>query len=94
MLADSRHPPYVCLGVVDSGVALSLALASIAPAAAIRRLRHVTKQLVARASDEQVLVGWRRLAVLKWVVDRLHWSYHRGCRDPESAWFVPGVDPA
>ena len=57
-------------------------------------VRHVTKQSVARASDAHVLVGWRRLAMLKWVVDRLHWSYHRGCRDPESARFVPGVDPA
>eukprot|EP00973_Karenia_brevis_P081500 11297556-Karenia_brevis.AAC.1 len=31
--------------------------------------------------------------MLKWTLDRLHRTYHRSCKDPESPYFVPGVDP-
>lgn len=38
--------------------------------------------------------AWKQLSSLHWVVDRLHLRYHSACRCPDSAWFVPGVDPA
>jgi hypothetical protein len=34
------------------------------------------------------------MLLLKWVIDRLHYTYHRGCRDSTSGWYVSGVDPA
>jgi hypothetical protein len=38
--------------------------------------------------------AWTALLLLRWVIDGLHWTYHRGCRDPTSSWFVDGVDPS
>ena len=32
--------------------------------------------------------------MLKWVIDRLHFTYHRGCRNPQSGYYVDGVAPA
>ena len=33
------------------------------------------------------------MAQLSLLIDRLHWGYHKGCRDPHSSYYVPDVDP-
>jgi hypothetical protein len=57
-------------------------------------VRHLNKQIRERTLSPVVLAAWQVMASLKWVIDRLHWTYHRGCRDSKSGWYVPGVDPA
>ncbi len=37
--------------------------------------------------------AWAKLQNLHWVIDRLHFHYHKACQDPSSSWHVPGVDP-
>eukprot|EP00974_Lingulodinium_polyedra_P073858 7153043-Lingulodinium_polyedra.AAC.1 len=43
--------------------------------------------------SEQAAANWRTLQSLVWAIDRLHFTYHSGCRDAASPWYVPGVDP-
>ena len=57
-------------------------------------VRHLRKQLATTKMTEEVAKGWRLLAALAWVVDRLHWTYHRCWRDPAGSWSVPGVAPS
>jgi hypothetical protein len=57
-------------------------------------VRHLRKQIETRSFVGDTLAAWKRLALLKYVIDRLHWTYHRACRDPSSGWYVRGVDPA
>lgn len=58
-------------------------------------VRHLRKQhRIRQAAEEDTCGAWSALLALKWVIDRLHFVYHRGCRRRGSAWFVEGVDPA
>ena len=41
-------------------------------------VRHMRKQLLVRQFAQSVADWWNKLAALKWVIDRLHWTYHRG----------------
>ncbi|CAK9069142.1 unnamed protein product [Durusdinium trenchii] len=38
--------------------------------------------------------NWAQLAGLKWVIDRLHFTYHKACQDQSSGWYAPGTNPA
>ena len=53
--------------------------------------RHVRKSL--QTSRPVCQSAWQRLAALQWVLDRLHFTYHRACQDPDSSYFVPEVNP-
>lgn len=56
-------------------------------------VRHLRKQHVKRGKRGQDVCAWAMLLALHWVIDRLHWCYHRACKDPNSGWFVAGVGP-
>lgn len=57
-------------------------------------VRHLRKQLAKKeAAHDDTAVAWSALLALQWVIDRLHFTYHRACRRRMSAWFVDGVDP-
>ena len=55
--------------------------------------RHLRHRAVAAASDILQHSAWQRLLQLRWVVDRLHWCYHRACRNPEHSHYDPDVSP-
>lgn len=57
-------------------------------------VRSLKKKCKTHAASPLLASAWGVLAALQWVIDRLHWTYHRGCRDQSSGWYVPGVDPA
>ena len=57
-------------------------------------VRHLRKQLRDHAMPSHAVEAWQRLRSLHWVIDRLHWTYNRGCRIRDSPWFVDGVAPA
>ena len=42
---------------------------------------------------EEVPPALITLAGLVWIIDRLHFRYHRGCRLQGTQWYVEGVDP-
>lgn len=53
-------------------------------------VRHMRKKLrVAPPAPEGA--GWKWLSQLQWVIDRLHFTYHKSCRDPASPYYVAGV---
>jgi hypothetical protein len=56
--------------------------------------RHLRKRQRSSPPADPEDVAWKWLLALKWVIDRLHFCYHRACRDETSSWYVPGVDPA
>ena len=57
-------------------------------------VRSLKKKCKTHADSPLVAAAWGVLTGLLWVIDRLHWTYHTGCRDQSSGWYVPGVDPA
>lgn len=54
-------------------------------------VRHVKKQVSARAGAPQQVAAWRKLSQLHWVIDRLHATYHRACKDETGGWYVPNI---
>jgi hypothetical protein len=56
-------------------------------------MRHINRQRENRKKRQEDITSWNVLAVLQWIIDRLHWRYHRACKDPLSSYFVPGVSP-
>ena len=56
--------------------------------------RHLRKQLADRKSNFDASASWSRLSQLALLIDRLHWTYHKSCRDPSSPYYVPDVDPS
>ena len=55
--------------------------------------RHLRRQVADRADESARRSSWQQLLNVNWVVDRLHWTYHRACRDPQHAHYDPGVSP-
>lgn len=56
-------------------------------------VRHLRKQLADRTRQSLKVDAWTDLLRISWVVDRLHWHYHRACKDPENSYYVAGVNP-
>ena len=56
-------------------------------------VRHIRRQVEERLAKDLPVDSWTLLQTLNWVIDRLHWTYHRSCRDQNSAWYVAGVNP-
>ena len=58
-------------------------------------IRRFMKRRIERFQEAGVPVPacWLAVAALMWVIDRLHYRYHRGCR-VEGKWKVDGVSPA
>jgi hypothetical protein len=56
-------------------------------------VRHLRKQHSDRVKRDCDASAWAILLALRWIIDRLHWTYHRACEDPASGYFVPGVSP-
>ena len=56
-------------------------------------VRSLNKKLKLHAASPVLAAAWGVLAAVQWVIDRLHWTYHTGCRDASSGWYVPGVGP-
>ena len=56
-------------------------------------VRSLNKKLRLHAASPVLAAAWGVVAGLQWVIDRLHWTYHTGCRDASTGWYVPGVDP-
>ena len=46
-----------------------------------------------KEAAEQASGAWAALMKRIWVVDKLHFWYHTGCRDPGSSYYVEEVDP-
>jgi hypothetical protein len=59
--------------------------------AVVRHLRRRQRESPPASLDN---AAWKWLLSLQWVIDRLHFCYHRSCKDKDSAWFVAGVDAA
>lgn len=55
--------------------------------------RHLRKHQRDSPPGDSDNVTWKWLLALRWVIDRLHLTYHKACRDRSSSWFVEGVDP-
>ncbi|CAJ1421344.1 unnamed protein product [Effrenium voratum] len=55
-------------------------------------VRHMRTQCRQRAGKPEE-TEWRRMAGLRWVIDKLHFQGHKGCRNPTSTWFLPDVNP-
>ena len=51
----------------------------------------VVKQMKMRHPACQA--AWGAVARLKWACDRLHWHFHRACRDETSSYYNPDVNP-
>jgi len=56
-------------------------------------VRSLKKKVRTHAGSPALAAAWGVLASLQWVIVRLHWTYHTGCRDASTGWYVPGVDP-
>lgn len=56
-------------------------------------VRHLKKVLREKKYATDCGANWERLALLAWVIDRLHFTYHKCWRDPKSPWFVEHVNP-
>ena len=54
-------------------------------------VRHMRKSLLTAVASARA--AWRRVASMTWVLDRLHFTYHRVCQDPASSYFVCEVNP-
>ena len=46
-----------------------------------------------KEAAQEAKAAWTSLLALKWIVDKLHFWYHTGCRNPDSSYYVEGVDP-
>ena len=56
-------------------------------------LLRVMRKAAHAAEGEPSHAAWSKLLSLRWVVDRLHYRGHRGCKDPASSWYEPDVNP-
>ena len=54
--------------------------------------RHLRKRLRENPPADPENPAWKWLIALTWVIDRLHFTYHKSCRDINSSWYVAGVD--
>ena len=54
--------------------------------------RHIRAQLSLRLSKPEAS-RWQALDALTWVVDKMHFKTHKGCRKPQSPWYEPSVNP-
>eukprot|EP00959_Pyramimonas_sp_CCMP1952_P448253 9386262-Pyramimonas_sp.AAC.1 len=54
--------------------------------------RHLRKRQREGPPSDPDAPGWTWLLGLQWIIDRLHFTYHKSCRDKTSPYFVPGVD--
>ena len=54
--------------------------------------RHLRKRQRESPPADPAAPAWAWLLQLRWVIDRLHFTYHKSCRDRTSALYVPGVD--
>ncbi|CAK0887840.1 unnamed protein product, partial [Prorocentrum cordatum] len=71
---------------------LFLALACVIYDNACAVARHLRKRQRESPPSDPDAPGWTWLLGLQWVVDRLHFTYRKGCRDKTSPYFAPGVD--
>ena len=53
---------------------------------------HINKQVRLRAGQPEER-AWGALAQLRWIVDKLHFRGHKGCKNPDSAWYQPDTNP-
>ena len=54
--------------------------------------RHIRTQLSLRRSKPEAS-RWQALDALTWAVDKMHFKTHKGCRNPQSPWYEPSVNP-
>ena len=54
--------------------------------------RFLRPKVEARAGSPEAR-EWQKLWSLQWLVDRLHFAGHTGCRNPESSFYDPDVNP-
>ena len=56
-------------------------------------VRHLRKQLSNRRQAGLNIDAWELLLLIRWIIDKLHWTYHKSCKDPASSYYVSGVSP-
>ena len=68
----------------------------VMPPEALRFVIYDNACAVVRTIQKRTRNGanWAQLAGLKWVIDRLHFTYHKACQDQSSGWYAPGTNPA